>query len=226
MMESDLRLNYDINKLTGLPLEEKEKISLEMIGVSMREARNPWVSFSGGKKSLVLLHLVKRCNSGKINVLHADTTVEFDNIINYIDKMRRLWGFNLLKACADNININIAENKIECCKQLILDPIGKAVEDHKIDCIYIGTTYGEERLDWSVIEEKGARPANPIQHFLEEDIWEYIKKYNLPHCSLYREGYLNLDCKPCSGLGEEKKIQANNQDEARIRESFRRLGYL
>ena len=227
MMEPrDLDLKYDIERLVGLPLEEKEKISLEMISGSISEANNQYALFSGGKRSLVLLHLMKRLGLGRLNVLHVETAAEFDNIINYIDKMRRLWGFNLINIKANNISINIAENRQECCKQFILNPLRKAIADHKIDCIYTGAAYNDDRIGWSMLEKNEVRLAKPISHFLDEDIWQYINKYNLPYCSLYREGYLNLDCEPCSRLVKDENVRAENKDEARIKESLRRLGYL
>lgn len=39
--------------------------------------------------------------------------------------------------------------------------------------------------------------VNPIIDFTEEDVWEFIKAYNLPYCSLYDEGFKRLGCVGC-----------------------------
>lgn len=38
---------------------------------------------------------------------------------------------------------------------------------------------------------------NPIIDFGEDDVWEFIKKHDLPYCSLYDEGFTRLGCVGC-----------------------------
>lgn len=44
---------------------------------------------------------------------------------------------------------------------------------------------------------KGKRVINPIIDWEDEDVWEFIKKYNIPYCSLYDEGFHRLGCIGC-----------------------------
>lgn len=39
--------------------------------------------------------------------------------------------------------------------------------------------------------------VNPILDFTEEDVWEFIKKYDVPYCPLYDEGFRRLGCIGC-----------------------------
>lgn len=39
--------------------------------------------------------------------------------------------------------------------------------------------------------------VNPIVDWLDEDVWEFIRTYNLPYCSLYDEGFKRLGCVGC-----------------------------
>ena len=152
-----------ITELISLPFEEKEKIAMNIAKDSIVNAKNPFVCFSGGKKSLVLLNLIKNLSlcgapphdpaspvraykkalpkkyytlypikrgyDGALNVLHIDTTVEFDNIYLYIEKMRKLWRFNLIREKQSDIeDIRTAENKEECCKKLKMEPLKNAIE--------------------------------------------------------------------------------------------------
>ena len=39
--------------------------------------------------------------------------------------------------------------------------------------------------------------VNPIIDFTDEDVWEFIKLYDLPYCSLYDEGFKRLGCVGC-----------------------------
>lgn len=38
---------------------------------------------------------------------------------------------------------------------------------------------------------------NPIINWEDEDVWEFIHKYNIPYCSLYDKGYKRLGCIGC-----------------------------
>ena len=67
-----------------------------------------------------------------MNVLHIDTTVEFENVYLYIEKMRKLWRFNLIRERRSDIEgIMIAENKEECGKKLNMEPLKNAIEKYK-----------------------------------------------------------------------------------------------
>lgn len=43
---------------------------------------------------------------------------------------------------------------------------------------------------------------HPILDWTRADVWEYIKKRNLPYCSLYDEGFSRLGCVLCPYHGE------------------------
>lgn len=38
---------------------------------------------------------------------------------------------------------------------------------------------------------------NPIIDWTTEDVWEFIKEYEVPYCSLYDEGFKRLGCIGC-----------------------------
>ena len=38
---------------------------------------------------------------------------------------------------------------------------------------------------------------NPILYWTDQDVWEYMRRFNLPYCSLYDEGFPRLGCIGC-----------------------------
>ena len=51
--------------------------------------------------------------------------------------------------------------------------------------------------------EKGSAP---LSFWLEQDIWDYIKKYELPYCKVYDTGVTNTGCVYCMfGVHLEKE---------------------
>lgn len=44
---------------------------------------------------------------------------------------------------------------------------------------------------------KGKHILNPIIDWTNEDVWEFIRSYNIPYCELYDKGYKRLGCIGC-----------------------------
>lgn len=49
------------------------------------------------------------------------------------------------------------------------------------------------------------RILNPIIDWSDSDVWEFIRKYNVPYCHLYDEGFKRLGCIGCPMAGVEKQ---------------------
>lgn len=45
--------------------------------------------------------------------------------------------------------------------------------------------------------QKSQKILNPIIDWEEEDVWDFIKTYNIPYCKLYDEGFTRLGCIGC-----------------------------
>lgn len=45
--------------------------------------------------------------------------------------------------------------------------------------------------------------VNPIIDWEEEDVWEFLNSQNIPHCSLYDEGFKRLGCIGCPMSGSK-----------------------
>ena len=49
--------------------------------------------------------------------------------------------------------------------------------------------------------------VNPIVDWTDEEVWEFIREYKIPYCSLYDEGWKRLGCIGCPMSGGEKMIR-------------------
>jgi phosphoadenosine phosphosulfate reductase len=49
----------------------------------------------------------------------------------------------------------------------------------------------------SSCRKNGKVVVNPLLNWVDEEIWEYIHSENIPHCSLYGEGFTRLGCIGC-----------------------------
>lgn len=96
-MKSDLiiskpekRTREQLKRLQSLPLEQKINLSLRRIDQFYREMGGKvYVSFSGGKDSTVLLHLVRRLFP-KVKGVYVNTGVEFPGINDFVKKQENI----------------------------------------------------------------------------------------------------------------------------------------
>jgi phosphoadenosine phosphosulfate reductase len=177
-------------KLFGMPLEEKEAYSKEIIREAHKRFGNDIaIAFSGGKDSTTLLHLIRTVFEGRMpwKVFTLDTGAEFGEIKEFVRKLAGEWGFDITVLRNDEIPDVAALHldKVECCYQRKVIPVNKAVVD-----------YNEQFF--SPRESPFYVRVQPVLHFRELDIWSYIKKYSVPYCVLYKKGYRSIDCEPCT----------------------------
>jgi phosphoadenosine phosphosulfate reductase len=214
--------------MAGIVSEHEWKAILS-IRAFLSNVKNPCLCFSGGKNSLVLLHLVQQLAPGSVTIIHVDTGAEFPAVRSYIQKMKKLWKLDLIIELSGD-NKGKGENKEACCTQYLFAPLKNIIQSRKFDGVLIGETSGStmDISNFLVADEGSAIVlAQPLISFTSHDIWEYIRSRNLPYCSLYENGFSKIDCEPCSFLdifpGNES---ASYDDEALIKEKLKKLGYL
>ena len=163
------------------------------------------LAFSGGKDSIVIKHLADR--AGVIYEAHfSQTTIDPPEVVKFIrehypdvkwDRPRR----TMFKIIEEKGALPTRMMRF-CCKEL------KEVGG-KGDVVITGIRWEEspKRRARFPFEEstikKGMFFVNPIIEWSTQDIWDYIRRYRLPYCSLYDEGYKRIGCIMCPLQGEE-----------------------
>lgn len=96
----------------------------------------------------------------------------------------------------------------KCCDKLKKQPAKRYEKKTGLNPI-IGDMAEESRLrnsDWirrGGCNIFGNRPAShPLSIWTDKDIWDYIKKYNIPYCELYDKGHNRTGCMMC-GFGAQ-----------------------
>lgn len=225
------KMELKLKNLTD-SLLDKEKKSRHIISEALSIAKTPYCVLTGEMNSLVVLHLIKLLQDGSINlpVLHIDTTVEFPEIYQFIEKMQRLWGFRLVRERNDEAlrTITIAEDKELCCRLLKTEALRNAIHKYGIDYLFLPKRLDEKGEDPFFSVQGKCTLVDPLSHFSEEDSWQYIKKYNLPHCSLWDQDHTEIVCYLCtpSHLDKRKKMINDITVDKKIAEKLKELGYL
>lgn len=192
-------------------LEERERESLAALEKWMGEWPTPWVSFSGGKDSLVALHLARRINP-EVPVAFFDSGIEFPQTLRYIDGLTRAWALDLHRYRADPHPLDLMEasgtwehgrvlvhGEVSLHEALVEWPLAKALRDLGRACVYGVRADEAENRRMYLTRARGQitkrdsagnvvrAHISPAWRWSSEEVFAYITKYDLPLNPAYRQ---------------------------------------
>ncbi|MBN2064195.1 MAG: sulfate adenylyltransferase subunit 2 [Sedimentisphaerales bacterium] len=176
--------------------------------------------------------------------LHIDTSYKFKEMYEFRDEYSKKWGFDLVvsrneEAIAAGMN---CAKKLECCTALKTEGLKQAIAKYGFEALLLGIRRDEhgvrakerifsprnEQFQWnyqdqppelwdqykSQAEENTHVRVHPLLGWTELDIWEYIKREQIPITDLYfsKNGkrYRSIGCTTCCNPVEST---ASNVDE-------------
>ena len=240
---------WQLKQMQSLPLEAKIIKSQQRI----REWYEHWngnvyVSFSGGKDSTVLLHLVRQLYPD-VPAAFCDTGLEFPEIKQFVQgtddvtilrpemsfkKVLDTYGYPVIgKEVADCVEgarkgqpyrlrrfdpsyksmFNVSKWAFlldapfaisgQCCAVMKKRPFRRYEKQSKRRPL-LGTMASESRLRMQKWLKAGCnafdnkRPiSQPLSFWLEQDIWDYLRRFDVPYSSIYDMGYQRTGCIFC-----------------------------
>jgi phosphoadenosine phosphosulfate reductase len=111
-----------------------------------------------------------------------------------MEKLEREKGFYSFRESVDN--------RKECCAIRKVEPLARALKG--LDAWITGLRRAQSvtRTDVRKIEADAAHAGlvkiNPLADWSEEDLWNYIKKNQVPYNRLHDAGYPSIGCAPCT----------------------------
>ena len=182
--------------------------------VEKNPKRTVFVSFSGGKDSTVVSHLVtKALNQPSVIHIFGDTTLEFPETYEYIkkfmDKNSKTPFFIEKNETSDFMELchkvgPPSRVKSWCCSIFKTGPIGTTLSEMDVNLLtFLGIRRHESasRSKYARIsispKIKKQKVASPVIDWLDIDIWLYIFTEKLDFNISYRRGFTRVGCWCC-----------------------------
>lgn len=182
-------------------LEFEDKIDQAIIALSIHEIdEGYYLAFSGGKDSVVIKKLADMAGV-KYDAHYNFTTVDPPELINFI------------RDNFDDVEMHYPEETMwELIPRKLMPPtrmvryccdVLKEQGGNDREIIVTGVRRAESsaRSSRCVFEQDTRKSSkfylNPIINWTNEDVWDFIKEYNLDYCKLYDKGFDRLGCIMC-----------------------------
>jgi sulfate adenylyltransferase subunit 2 len=182
------------------------------------EMARPCLLFSGGKDSTVMLAIAKKAFAPAripFPIMHVDTGLNFQEVIDYRDKWVKELGLQLIVASVpDAIERGLVHEEPGGSRNRIQTPVLlQAVEENKFDALFGGARRDEEKArakervfsfrdEFGQWDPKNQRPelwnlyngrvqqgqsirVFPLSNWTELDIWTYIAEDKVEVAPLY-----------------------------------------
>jgi len=187
---------------------DKELVALERIKQYEPE-EGYYVAFSGGKDSIVVYDLVKRAGV-KHDTHFSVTTVDPPEVLqfirNYYPEVE--WHYprkSMFRLIKDKRMVPTRMFRFCCAELKEIGGAGRTV------VVGVRRQESSKRRNRPIYHEskrqKGKMFLNPIVDWSEDEVWEYIHKYNLPYPCLYDEGYKRIGCIMCPLQGTKGMLK-------------------
>lgn len=193
-----------------------------------------YLAFSGGKDSVVIYALAKMA-SVKFKGHYHMTTVDPPELVRFIRRNfpevsidapeDSMWSLIVKKQippvrtaryCCEVLKERGGEGCFtvtgvrwqESAKRMernFVEILGKNEKNKKM--IYLNCDNEEIRRQVEVCQLKGKRILNPIVDWTEDEVWNFIRKYRLPYCCLYDQGFCRLGCIGCPMASTKNRIR-------------------
>lgn len=176
------------------------------------------VSFSGGKDSTVVSHLVRLAlNNPSILHIFGDTTLELPKSYEYVERFKEENPFTPFfeEKNEENNFFEMCEEigppsrvKTWCCSIFKTGPMGTTLANFDENILtFLGLRRGES-VSRSKYKKVSQSPkilkqmvASPIIDWCDLDVWLYLLTENLDFNDSYRQGFARVGCWVCPNNG-------------------------
>ena len=187
--------------------------------------RIPMVSFSGGKDSTVVSHLVRKAlNKQEILHIFGDTTLELPLTYEYVSEFQEKYPNIpfLVEKNEENDFFEMCKEigppsrvKSWCCSIFKTGPMGTTLSNFDEEFLTFYGVRRKESLSRSKYKKIGKTPkiqggivTSPIIDWMDIDVWLYILAEKIEFNKNYKNGFPRVGCWLCPNNSEYSQLLA------------------
>ena len=172
------------------------------------------LSTSFQAESMVVLDMAHRIGAS-VRVFTVDTGRLPQETYDLIDRARERYGIPIEVFYPDSDELAEIVTKhgvnpfyrsvslrLLCCNIRKVEPVDRALRDLDAWISGLRRSQGETRAGTRKIEvdaaHHGITKVNPLSDWSYEQVWEYIRRHDVPYNELYDKGYTSIGCAPCT----------------------------
>lgn len=178
---------------------------------------------SFGAEDMVLMDLVCGHAPG-ITIFTLDTGRLNEETYDLNQRTRDHYGVQIetyfpdarqVEAYVQENGINAFYQSVElrkaCCHMRKVEPLKRALADKRawITGLRRGQSVTREDLAEQEYDDgNGLEKFNPLAHWSRDDVWRYIRAFEVPYNALHDQGYPSIGCAPCTRpvtVGEDER---------------------
>ena len=202
--------------------EEIDSLNIRYADASAQELLQSFMSQYGARLALssslsiedqTLTDMMLRIDP-QANIFTLDTGRLFPETYELIDRTNEHYKVKLKVYCpqtealqqfvaTEGINpfYESIEKRHACCEVRKLEPLRRAFRDLDVWVCGLRSAQSVTRSDMRLIEwdeRHGLLKINPLIHWTEQQVWDYIKENRVPYNRLHDKGFPSIGCEPCT----------------------------
>jgi phosphoadenosine phosphosulfate reductase len=190
----------------------------------LRSAHERWGEKLGmttafGYSGVYLMSLLTRMGIYP-DIYFIDTGYHFPETYEFAEQLKERWGVNIHTICTDEqIRRYVTEelgaepwksNPNLCCHFLKVAPLLQVLpeKDAWISALRRDQSSSRKGIDIFQLDSRGTLKVHPLAHYSGEEVWEEIRRDEIPYHPLHDDGYLSIGCAPCTSparAGEDER---------------------
>jgi len=200
--------------ISGLNKKFEKASAEEVLTFFLEEYKNKIaLSASLGAEDQVLADMISKIDKGT-KIFTLDTGRLFQETYDLLEKSNKQYKINIeiffpdtshvekmVKEKGINLFYESLENRKLCCHIRKQEPLKRAFKG--LDVWICGlrreqsiTRYSTPLVEWDA--ENNMIKLNPLFNWTEKQVWDYIKKNNVPYNILHDKNFPSIGCQPCT----------------------------
>jgi phosphoadenosine phosphosulfate reductase len=163
----------------------------------------------GGPSGMVLVDMAARLGL-RVEVFYLDTDLLFPETYALRDEVSRRYGItpvayrsrlSLDEQAAVHGDALWLSEPDHCCALRKVEPNERALDGKRAWISGIRRDQSSTRRSVPIVEWDetfGLVKLNPLATWTEADIWDYIRRHDVPYNALHDDGYPSIGCMPCT----------------------------